>query len=290
MRNSLPNSTAARRFVACLLVLAGCTASSPATPVRLPARLVNGRFSVRPVTTGGDTLGLILDSGGGINMLWSEAAARLRLPMDSVRTPAEDGEPAQTVGVVPYPQFAPHDSIPSAEQVMIGRRLFVPNRIEIRDSLAAPDGFLGRFWFRDHIWVLDYLAGTLSVYPPGAAPLPAGQHQVPLGFAHNAVGHRTTHFPRIRVMIAGDSIDMLFDTGATLSLTQSALTALADATPSARGGSFISRAVFDRWRTAHPDWRVIEHADSTGGSADPIIQRQGSCRQGRWPREAENRT
>jgi hypothetical protein len=74
---------------------------------------------------------------------------------------------------------------------------------------------------------------------------------------------RTTHFPRIRVQVDGESLDLLFDTGAAVHLTNSALAQLDDEGPPARGTSFIIETVFERWRQRHPDWRVIEHADST---------------------------
>jgi hypothetical protein len=63
------------------------------------------------------------------------------------------------------------------------------------------------------------------------------------------------------VAIDGDSLDLLFDTGATITLSDSALAALGDRGPPARGTSFITQSVFTRWRQWHPDWRVIERAD-----------------------------
>jgi hypothetical protein len=72
------------------------------------------------------------------------------------------------------------------------------------------------------------------------------------------------HFPRIRVAVAGDSLDLLFDTGATGLLTDSAAAAIGDGRPARRASSFIASAVFDRWRAAHPEWRVIERGTSFG--------------------------
>jgi hypothetical protein len=155
---------------------------------------------------------------------------------------------------------------------MVGERLEVPPTTDGSDSRLAPDGFLGRYWFADRIWVLDYPNQRLSMWSRGTPAMPAGPHQVHLGFLSNVFGRRSTHFPRIRVLIDGDSIDMLFDTGATLTLTAAALSAFADGGPPTRGGSFIAQSIFERWRVHHPEWRVIDHADSVGKRALPMIE------------------
>jgi hypothetical protein len=125
---------------------------------------------------------------------------------------------------------------------------------------------LGRTWFADRVWRLDYRAGTLELLGDGAqARTPeASGHQVPLGFQVDSTGRRTTHFPRIRVQIERDSLDLLLDTGASVVLTDGAIKALHEGSePRVRGTSFISQSVFERLRRRYPAWRVIEHADST---------------------------
>lgn len=241
------------------------------TPTRLPARVVEYRFIATPVTTSGDTLGLFLDSGGGLNMLWPNTAKRLNLPAETTQMAGDDGGPVETWGIVPFPTFIPSATIPSASQKMFGERLGVPPRKSSHDP-AATDGFLGRHWFADRIWELDYLAGTLSLWPNGTPAVTSGPHQTRLGFQQNVFRKRSTNFPRIRLAIDGDSIDMLFDTGATLTLTPSAVAALDDGGPPMRGGSFVAQSVFDGWRSRHPDWRVIERADSVGTRALSIIE------------------
>src|SRR5205823_346866 len=143
---------------------------------------------------------------------------------------------------VPYPAFAAGHGIPVASQRMVGERLIVPPETEFTDTIAAPDGFLGRFWFADRIWVIDYPKAQLSVLPLGSRALPAGPHQVRLGFAQNVFRKRSTQFPLIPVIVGGDTIDMLFDTGATISLTSAARTALGLTEPT-MGGGFIAQSV-----------------------------------------------
>jgi hypothetical protein len=126
------------------------------------------------------------------------------------------------------------------------------------------DGLLGRTWHADRVWLFDYPAGRLYLLPPSAARFDAsGGGVAPLGFQVDSAGRRTTHFPRVRIEVDGDSLDLLFDTGAVLPLTEAALAALDDGGPAVRGTSFIAEQVFRRWRERHPQWRVIEHADRT---------------------------
>ena len=72
-------------------------------------------------------------------------------------------------------------------------------------------------------------------------------------------------------MIDGQTINLLFDTGATVRLTDQALARLADGQPASRATSFISKTTFDRWHARHPDWKVIEHADANAGG-EPLIE------------------
>ncbi len=91
--------------------------------------------------------------------------------------------------------------------------------------------------------------------------------QITLGFKTNTAGQRSTNFPRIPVMIDGDTLDLLFDTGVATDLTNTALQFLKDNRPAIRATSFITASVFERWRKAHPDWRVIENAENKTKSA-----------------------
>lgn len=54
------------------------------------------------------------------------------------------------------------------------------------------------------------------------------------------------NFPRVPVTIDGETLDLLFDTGAA---------------------SFIAASAFEKWRAKHPNWRVIERAENGSGEA-----------------------
>jgi hypothetical protein len=234
------------------------TRAEPAVLRALPVHYLADRFAVAPVTAGGDTLELYTDTGGGMNMLWAPTAQRLGLTGEAMQL---DGESAELVSL---PAFDASAGVPLPRApAPIGARLaIVP-----RDSTPpARDGFLGRHWFRDRIWVFDYPGRTLGLLSRSPDATVDEFHQVPLGFQRSRFGFgpRTTHFPRIRIGVDGDSLDLLFDTGAMVSLTDSAVATLASfgaAGPAERGASFIAQSVFDGWRRRHPDWRVVAGAD-----------------------------
>jgi hypothetical protein len=248
--------------LAAAFALSPAAAQTPGHPLALPVRYEADRWFVTPVTAGGDTVAFYLDTGGGINMLLAPAAERLRLPVDSA------GADGRTMRITPMPAFAAGASIPApAEAAPFGGRLAVmPYEGEMRTMFPADaqgraaSGFLGRWWFADRVWTFDYPAHRLYLRAPGDVPAVAPEHRVALGFQTDSAGRRTTHFPRIRAAIGGDSVDLLFDTGATVVLSDSALARVGGG-PARRGGSFIAQSVLDGWRAKHPDWRVVEGGD-----------------------------
>ena len=96
-----------------------------------------------------------------------------------------------------------------------------------------------------------------------ADKVPEGATTVPLGFRTDSTGKRVLSFPRIIAVVDGDTLQLLFDTGATGFLSPQAVAALGDSAPSVRATSFITSEVLTRWRQRHPDWRVLDNADQT---------------------------
>lgn len=262
---TIPKHSLRCGLVVALLLASACSGArtpatrSPATPTdsvaaqRLPTIYLADRFAMAPVTADGDTLVLYTDTGGGLNMLWESTVRRLRYPTE--RQPMGN----DTASLVTLPPLSPGATIPLPQPIPpFGERFYVAP--ESQQGFAR-DGFLGRTWFADRVWIFDYPGRTLSIVTSGDVRTGASAHSVPLGFQTDSGGIRTTHFPRIRVEIDGDSLDLLFDTGATIALSDAALTQLADGGPAERGGSFITQQIFERWRSRHPDWLVIEGAD-----------------------------
>jgi hypothetical protein len=234
------------------------------SPQVIPVRYDEHRYIVAPVTEAGDTLYLYTDTGADLNVLFPAAVERLGLVRDSLV------RGNHTLRFTTLPPFRPDASIPfrSSHPEM-------PGAILVVDSVsfaAGSDGLLGREWFAGRVWTFDYPRHQLLLRPAGNLPPHSTKHRVALGFQTDSAGRPTVNFPRIRVLIDGDSLDLLFDTGAMTTLTDSAHAALADRRPARRAASFVVQSVFDRWRQRHPQWQVIEGADQLGEATFPMIK------------------
>jgi hypothetical protein len=237
-----------------VVVVAACAGNPspvvrPTPPVErghaLPVTLENGRWFLDTATASGGKLRLFLDSAGG--MFVTMAAAR-RLELDVKRVESEDGER----DVVAFPKLADaRIPVPEIDPFPV-----------LDDPSFDGDGMLGAPWFAERIWTFDYPARRLIVSDDGHLPAVAAEHRIAVGFPRDDAGKPTSPYGRIQMTVDGETIDMLFDTGATVDLTDAALAALGGSARE-RATCFITKTVFDRWRAAHPAWRVIEGADRT---------------------------
>lgn len=271
-----------RRFALLGCLLLGCTPTaspsvSPAEPPKsehpaaretepeageltdlvLPTRFVTDRVFLHLRTAEGEPLRLFTDTGGGL-YLHHHVVQRLDLAIET--TPGEGGPPLE---VVALPEL--DETTPMPPLTVLDGRFPVARQAPFGDVFG--DGMLGQGWFRDRVWTFDYGAQTLTLHQ--RAPGCDDGSEVPLGFAQHD-GQRTASYPRIQAEVDGQVLDLLFDTGATVLLTEPGLQGLDDAGPAERATSFVVRSIFDRWRTDHPDWRVIENADRMAG--DPMIE------------------
>jgi len=236
-------------------------AQSVGKPLALPTRYDEHRFYVEPVTLDGARLNFFTDTGGGL-FIFSDLVERLKLPTTKIE------ENGQTIELVQPPKFKEGASIPTP----LGSResLFVLPSSQ-RDSFSQDwSGMLGQKWFAERVWTFDYPNRRLMLRANGDLPKNKNEHRVALGFQKNSAGKRTTNFPRIQVLIDGETLDLLFDTGASTELSKNALAALKDKRPATRATSFIAANIFEKWRKRHPEWRVIENAEK--GSGEPIIE------------------
>jgi hypothetical protein len=248
-------------------VRTGEAQSSPnirSSPQVMPARYDEHRYIVTPVTEAGDTLYLYTDTGSTLDMLFPAAIERLGLVTDSLI------QGTDTLRFATLPPFRPAASIPfrSAHPVL-QRAVLVVDSIYFA---YGTDGILGQHWFDGRVWTFDYPGHRLLLRPAGDLPRHSPEHRVPLGFQHDSNGRPTVHFPRIRVLIDGETVDLLLDTGAMTQLTANGLAALADGRPARRAASFVVRSVFERWHRRHPQWQVIESADQLGNVMFPMIK------------------
>jgi hypothetical protein len=237
-----------------------------AADIALPVRYDEHRWIVRPVTAAGDTLDLYTDSGGGFLFIARERLAPNTALVFAERTPAGDSMftapwPTFRAGQeIPPPLYLTPPSITTASVAAFRRQA---------GTIPGRDGFLGNGWFAGRAWVFDYPAHRLLLRAADTSPQALGGATIPLGFKNGPGGGDAPWFARLRIAVDGDSLDLLFDTGATTVLTDSARMAVGDGRPASRAASFITRTVFDGWRRRHPDWRVIARGEE-GTGADMI--------------------
>jgi len=226
--------------------------------VTLPSRFAADRVFVEPRLAGGGKLSFFTDTGGGL-FLDGRVVARLGLPT----TPGDEG-----ATFVRLPGFAPGLGIPSPLR-NDGKLYVMPAAEAAKNPMHTADGMLGEAWFGGRVWTWDYPGRRLVLEGDGWRVDPAST-RVALGFKQDADGTRATNFPRIAIEVDGKPIDVLLDTGATTVLSKDAMKALADSQPAERATSMIGDSIFKAWRLAHPDWRVIEKAQSFSGA--PMIE------------------
>lgn len=243
-----------------LVAAAQCPSPAAHGARAIPAFFDQGRVLAAPTSGTGETLYFILDSGGGFNGITPQAAARFGLKG------TVEGSGTDTATVIPFPSEI--DSlqlpVPRAGPPDPGRLAVEPLGDFPRMYPVRLTGFLGAGWWADRVWRIDYPAKQLWLFPHSVLPANGSSlasHEVHLTF-RTENGRRPTNFARLRAEVDGDSLDLLFDTGATTQLTDSALALINDGRPAARAGSFISAEIFDRWHARHPDWRVISAAEA----------------------------
>jgi hypothetical protein len=236
------------------LLLIGCSKESAQTTKKIPAQFKADRIFVQPVTKTGFKLTLYTDTGGGANMLFKSTVEKLGLKTESLRM----GKNA--VLMVPFPKFKPGNSIPPPlNKPPFGENMYVPGNSQA--EISGADGFLGRTWFAGKIWELDYTGKSVGVMDSVKLSGVDKNHLVPLGFQKDTSGNKTTSFPRLTAEVDGDTLNFLFDTGALVSLKDSAYNSLNDGMPQERGTSFIVKSIFEKWEKNHPDWKVVKDAD-----------------------------
>lgn len=223
------------------LSVIGCAQRPSAEPIQLPTLFAADRIFVHLPTISSDTLVLYTDTGGGL-FLFGQAADRLHA-IDSLGI-VLSAVAADTT--FPDPLGTPDHTVP----------IYRPDE----PSEEPTDGILGESWFANRIWTIDYRARKLLLNRPTWQP-PSNAAVAPLGFLTDSTGERVLSFPRIRIVVDGDTLDMLFDTGATLRPTPGAQAALGGDTADARAASFISTGILEGWHARHPEWRVIPDGD-----------------------------
>jgi hypothetical protein len=258
-------------IVASLLILAGCglEQSQPVGPdedaVAIPTQFDQYRFLATPVTTDGDTLAFITDSGGNSAFVFEGEADRLGLPSASFEDSGVYSKMAEAFNTVHLPTFQGDASIPAP--LLQGGLLFAVPEDQLfrrgayqKKMYGQAVGLLGNSWFAQRTWRFDYTRGQLTWMANGTLPETAPDHRVDLVPVDGERGDPQSGKMMLPVIVEDDTLSMLFDTGASLALTDEAMEMLNDGRPAVREGSHIANRIYQRWRREHPEWRYLENA------------------------------
>ncbi len=248
--------TRRRKLPVCLALCSVSIAHAGTNGRVIPTTFEAGHFYATPKTTKGQTIRLLVDTGGGgmgtLYLMKSSVLQRLGartitcslpgLSFDGARMPA-----FSTATRLPVP------AAPEACGVSATATNDLPD--------LGYDGVLGAAYLSHFIWTFDYPAQRLSVESLSWRP-DARATRIPLLFAQNSAGQWLSDFPGVVLTVDGEPITLLFDTGATALPTQSGAASRNIATVNGIGvTSYIVTSIFNRWHARHPEWPVVLNGD-----------------------------
>ncbi|WP_215748011.1 hypothetical protein [Gluconobacter cerevisiae] len=245
-----------KRFLLCLALCSPAIAHAAPEGRVIRTAFEAGHFYATPLTSGGQTMRFVVDTGGGgiggLYTVKSSATQRLAVHTLQCKTPgftfdAVRAFPFSTATALPVPS----EPRPCGAVAMV---LNDPHDL-------GYDGILGAAYLSNFIWTFDFPEQRLVLEPPTWQPNGLSQH-VPLLFVHNSMGKRGSDFPGIVLKIDGEALPLLLDTGATAMPTSAGQTAQHLPTVNGIGvTSYITRSILERWHARHPEWKVVSNGD-----------------------------
>ena len=241
----------------------------------LPAHFKENRIFLEGRTVRGDTLTLYTDTGGG-QVVSPDLVKRLDLTTEKLHFGSK------TMKVASLPDFVPEADIPapakqaaSVDAAQLQSKIKkLHGRLFVRPTpfKVLGEGMLGRNWFGTRIWTFNYPGHKLILRASYTPPESLAKHRVPVFFKKNDKGKHLMHFPRIKAVIAQDTLSFLFDTGATIQLNEHTDAQNVPGLKEVSGGSFIIHSQFEQWHEDHPDWKVVKNAARHGSDLIRVPQ------------------
>ncbi len=257
-------------------------------PTLLPSYFLDGeRFYIKMETPGGDTIVAYCDSGGGLCMIPPHTADKLNLNDKIKRGMLRGVMPVQYIsfddivepGTMPVPSLSRSFIIRQPFRMVDHSFLFMPpmdKEMKFIVKNMSFDLFMGQDFFMHRAWTIDYPNRQLWVNTPLQASDTAVQ---PIGFQKNSNGEYVHGHGSITMNVDGETIDMLFDTGASMVLSEKGKQYF-HTDKKTIGGSFIAKSVFEKWRKAHPDWKYYPKADFNADVIEVPVVKLGNYEAG----------
>jgi hypothetical protein len=253
----------------------------------LPSHFIDGeRFYFKVTVANHDTLLAYGDTGGGICMLFPQGLIK-----GGFQTKLKTGILKGLIPIkyLPFEYFAQEPNFPIANPNSIILRnpferitqpfLMVPvMEDEVKLVLQAQpemDAFLGQTFFMDYAWTFDYPNQRILVNTPLRDSLLSHSDVQRLEFKKNSSHQKLSGHASLTIEVDSKPIEVLFDTGASLVLTEQGKQLL-HTNKRTLGGSFIAASICNEWRKNHPDWKLYPSAEINGDIIEvPIVQING---------------
>lgn len=242
------------------------------------------RFYLELPTVDGDTLLGFCDTGGGICMLLPHTNKK-----PGIRSRSRTGllKGIMPVQYILFADLVPDHAIPApwplSNLVLRGpfRRITSPyllippmeKELELMMEVQPEmDAFLGQAFFMHSAWTFDYPNREIWINTPLKAAEANAPNVQKLGFKKDEEHVKIFGHPRMQIEVDGEPLDVLFDTGATMILTDAGREQMG-VKKKTLGASFIAASVFQAWRNAHPEWKYYPKADLIGDVIEvPIVK------------------
>lgn len=241
--------------------------------VLIPSKFIQSeRFYIRMPLENGITINGFGDTGGGQSMIFSTTIERNDL-QSKVKTgifkgimPINyilvDDLVSETNFPAPYPLRSFVIRHPF-KRVVEPYLLIPPIDNEIRffmQSMPDMEAFLGQSFFMGKAWTIDYPKKQIWINTPISESAIDQENVQKIGFKKNASHESIFGHPSMFIEVDGETIDVLFDTGATIVLSENGRKEM-NSNLLTIGGSFIAASIFEQWRKKHPDWKYYPNSD-----------------------------
>jgi hypothetical protein len=254
-------------------------------PFVVPSKLINGeRFYIKIPLESGDTVLGFGDTGGGNSMLMPATVEKKDLK-SKVKTGLLKG--IMPIDYILFKDMVGTNNFPSPYPMrnFVIRRLFrrvkdpilfiPPMDDEMKfliEFMPEMEVFLGQNFFMGKAWTFDYPGQTITLNTPLDETKLTNPNVQKIGLKKNSNNESIFGHASMTIEINGERIDVLFDTGASLTFSDEGREDF-NTNEKTIGGSFIAASIFDRWQKEHPDWKVYPKADMNNDVIEvPIVK------------------
>ncbi|GLU44386.1 hypothetical protein Musp01_20100 [Muricauda sp. NBRC 101325] len=145
----------------------------------------------------------------------------------------------------------------------------------VSEKMPDMDAFLGQGFFMGKSWTFDYLKQEIWTNTPLNRNDESHPDVQRIGLKKNNQDAVIFGHPSMEIIVDGEPIDVLFDTGASFVLSDNGKKLL-NTDLETMGGSFIASSIFDEWKRKHPDWKIYTESDQNRDIIEVPLVKVGS--------------